>query len=469
MRGLFVAAGFCAHGLAGAGGIGKVMAEWIAGGEPELDLWQMDVRRFGAHYRSPALHGQARARGLRDLLRHQVPQPRARRPGGRCASSPAYDWHREHGAVFGEKSGWERVNWYAANEAAGDEALRPRGWAGMHWSPAIGAEHTRLPRGGGAVRRDVVRQDRGQRAGRRRAARAPVRQPRRARGRPDHLHADAQLARRDRVRLHGRRGSPRTASGSSPAPRSAATTWPGSAATPATACASRTSRRAGRAPGCGARGRATCSPRACTDDLSFGYMRWRELAVGDVPVRALRVTYVGELGWELYCPMEYGARAVAHAVGGRAARTAWSPAATARSTRCGSRRATACGAPTSRPTTRRTRAGSASACSPTRTSSAARRSTTQPGPPAVLPACSPTRARSRSATSPCGRAARSPAASPAAATATPSSARSPTRTCPPSTPSRARRSPSRSSATGSTARSPPSRCSIPRAPAIRVG
>jgi len=45
---------------------------------------------------------------------------------------------------------------------------------------------------------------------------------------------------------------------------------------------------------------------ACTDDLSFGYMRWNDLAVGDVPVRALRVTYVGEMGWELYCPMEYG-------------------------------------------------------------------------------------------------------------------------------------------------------------------
>jgi glycine cleavage system aminomethyltransferase T len=36
-------------------------------------------------------------------------------------------------------------------------------------------------------------------------------------------------------------------------------------------------------------------------------MRWRDVTVGDVPVRALRVTYVGELGWELYCPMEYGA------------------------------------------------------------------------------------------------------------------------------------------------------------------
>jgi 4-methylaminobutanoate oxidase (formaldehyde-forming) len=43
------------------------------------------------------------------------------------------------------------------------------------------------------------------------------------------------------------------------------------------------------------------------DPLDFGYMTMRELAVGDVPVRALRVTFTGELGWELYCPTEYGA------------------------------------------------------------------------------------------------------------------------------------------------------------------
>ena len=43
------------------------------------------------------------------------------------------------------------------------------------------------------------------------------------------------------------------------------------------------------------------------DPLDFGYMTMRDLAVGDVPVRALRVTFTGELGWELYCPTEYGA------------------------------------------------------------------------------------------------------------------------------------------------------------------
>ncbi|MFL5778914.1 MAG: NAD(P)/FAD-dependent oxidoreductase, partial [Chloroflexota bacterium] len=52
VRGFFVAAGFCAHGIAGAGGIGRQVASWIVDGEPELDLWAMDIRRFGPHYRS---------------------------------------------------------------------------------------------------------------------------------------------------------------------------------------------------------------------------------------------------------------------------------------------------------------------------------------------------------------------------------------------------------------------------------
>src|ERR1700744_2601288 len=58
VRGLFVAAGFCAHGLAGAGGIGKVMAEWIVAGEPSLGVWEMDIRRLGGgggHFRGAPL------------------------------------------------------------------------------------------------------------------------------------------------------------------------------------------------------------------------------------------------------------------------------------------------------------------------------------------------------------------------------------------------------------------------------
>ncbi|MGH3063594.1 MAG: hypothetical protein ACRDMK_04580, partial [Gaiellaceae bacterium] len=63
------------------------------------------------------------------------------RPGGRSASPPAYPRLAELGAAFGEKSGWERANWFEPNAVAGDESLRPRGWAGRLWSPAIGAEH----------------------------------------------------------------------------------------------------------------------------------------------------------------------------------------------------------------------------------------------------------------------------------------------------------------------------------------
>ena len=71
--GFWVAAGFCAHGLAGAGGIGKVMAEWIVDGQPEWDLWHMDIRRFGRQYRSQSVHARAHDRGVLDVLRHQVP------------------------------------------------------------------------------------------------------------------------------------------------------------------------------------------------------------------------------------------------------------------------------------------------------------------------------------------------------------------------------------------------------------
>ena len=82
--GFFVAAGFCAHGIAGAGGIGKVMAEWIVDGDPGMDLWHMDVRRFGRQYRSPSYTLAADAGELRDLLRHRLPRARAR--GGPAAA-----------------------------------------------------------------------------------------------------------------------------------------------------------------------------------------------------------------------------------------------------------------------------------------------------------------------------------------------------------------------------------------------
>src|SRR5690242_16832903 len=137
--GFWVAAGFCAHGLAGAGGMGWQMAEWVVNGEPGLDLWHMDIRRFGRQYRSQR-YSLARATEVYSTY-YDIKYPNHERTAGRpLRLSPAYGRLAELGASFGEKSGWERANWFEPNAALGDERLRPSGWAGQHWSPAIHAE-----------------------------------------------------------------------------------------------------------------------------------------------------------------------------------------------------------------------------------------------------------------------------------------------------------------------------------------
>ena len=140
VRGFWVAAGFCAHGLAGAGGMGKLVAEWLVEGVPSLDVWEMDSRRFGAQYANLD-YTLARTVEIYSTY-YDVKYPGHERQAGRPLKlSPTYERLRELGAAFGEKSGWERANWFEPNAADGDESLRPRGWAGRLWSPAVGAEH----------------------------------------------------------------------------------------------------------------------------------------------------------------------------------------------------------------------------------------------------------------------------------------------------------------------------------------
>jgi 4-methylaminobutanoate oxidase (formaldehyde-forming) len=143
VRGFFVAAGFCAHGIAGAGGMGRAMAEWIIDGEPSLDLWKMDLRRFGAPYRQRD-YTLARTVEVYSTY-YDIHYPNEERQAGRpLRVSPTYQRLTELGASFGEKSGWERPNWFNANvspQGGGSGTTRPPGWAGHHWSPAIAAEH----------------------------------------------------------------------------------------------------------------------------------------------------------------------------------------------------------------------------------------------------------------------------------------------------------------------------------------
>ena len=310
VRGLFVAAGFCAHGLAGAGGIGRVMAEWIIAGEPSLDVWEMDIRRFGAgggHFQSPG-YTLARAKEVYETY-YDIRYPGHERLAGRpLRTSSAYAWHHDHGAAFGEKSGWERVNWYESNAAAGDESLRPRGWAGRHWSPAIGAEALATRTAAGLFDESSF-------------AKLEVSGPGAGRllERLCDNHVDDEVGRIVYTQMLNRRGGIEcdftvtrvgpetfqivtgTAFGNHDAgwirrhlPHDGSVTL--SDVTSRWACF------------------ALWGPKApeilaplTPDPLDFGYMRMRELTVGDVPVRALRVTFVGEMGWELYCPTEYGA------------------------------------------------------------------------------------------------------------------------------------------------------------------
>ncbi len=310
VRGFFVAAGFCAHGLAGAGGIGKVMAEWIADGEPSLDLWHMDIRRFGSHYRSPS-HTLARAREVYETY-YDIKYPGYERQAGRpLRVSPAYGWHQAHGASFGEKSGWERVNFYESNAAAGDESLRPRGWAGMLWSPAIGAEHAGVREAAGLFDESSF-------------AKLDISGPGAA-AFLESLCAN-QVARGvgqiTYTQMLNRRGGIecdftvtrlgdqefRIVTGTAFGNHDLGwlrTHLPGDGSVRVTDVTSQYS--------CfglwGPKARDILAPLTPADlsNAAFPYMTTRELTVGGVPIRALRVTYVGELGWELYCPSEFGA------------------------------------------------------------------------------------------------------------------------------------------------------------------
>ena len=165
VRGFFVAAGFCAHGIAGAGGIGRQMASWIVDGEPELDLWKMDIRRFGAAYRSRAYTLARIDRELRDLLRHPLPERGAR---GRPAAAHVADVRGARGARCRVRrevrlGASELVRAQrgrpAVRRTGGARGAAAAGWAGRHWSPAIGAEAlaTRQAAAGSSTKRSFAK------------------------------------------------------------------------------------------------------------------------------------------------------------------------------------------------------------------------------------------------------------------------------------------------------------------------
>jgi sarcosine dehydrogenase len=139
VRGIYVGAGFNAFGIASGGGAGMALAEWIAKGEPPFDLWPVDIRRFGKNHLDT---DWVRTRTLEAYAKHYAmawpyEEYRSGRPLRR---SPLYDRLKGEGACFGEKLGWERPNWFA-DLASGEKAEDRYSYERQNWFEAVAREH----------------------------------------------------------------------------------------------------------------------------------------------------------------------------------------------------------------------------------------------------------------------------------------------------------------------------------------
>jgi 4-methylaminobutanoate oxidase (formaldehyde-forming) len=136
LRNFFVAAGFNSVGIASAGGAGQALAEWITAGEPSMDLTAVDIRRFAAfNGNTQWLHDRvAEVLGLH----YAVPWPNRELASARpFRRSPAYHLLAAAGACFGSKMGWERANFFAP---PGEDPVVEYGWGKQNWQPWSGAE-----------------------------------------------------------------------------------------------------------------------------------------------------------------------------------------------------------------------------------------------------------------------------------------------------------------------------------------
>ncbi|MEJ7841934.1 MAG: FAD-dependent oxidoreductase [Rubrobacter sp.] len=293
-----------------AAGAARMIAEWMTDGAPGIDPSGLDAHRFDEYQKSPAYvlaRSSQSFQEVYDIIHPQQPmeEPRPLR------TSPFYLRQRELGAYFLEASGWERPQWYGANESllADYDIPEMEEWAGRYWSPIVGAEHlatrervalfdmaslkkaevtgpgaleflqglstnqldkpvgsvtyTLMLDGKAGVRSDITVARLGETH-----FQLGLNGPRDIEWMERHLPADGSVQVRD---ISG-----------------------------GTCCV------------------GVWGPQArelvqelSPDDLSneaFGFFKARRIYIGEVPVVALRVSYVGELGWELYASADLGLR-----------------------------------------------------------------------------------------------------------------------------------------------------------------
>jgi glycine cleavage system T protein len=287
VRGLWVACGFCAHGIAGGGGIGRVMAEWIVEGQPFVDLAKMDVRRFAPQYRSKELALTQTYEIYATYYDIHVPMEE-RTAVRELRLSPMYNRLKEQGATFGEKAGWERPNVFTS---VADEHRATRERAGLFDMSSFSKIQAQGP-GMLAFLQHITDNEMDKPIGS--ITYTQMLNPRGG------IECDLTVTRlaADRFYIvtgtafgphdlaHMRRLAPDDGSvylDDITSSRAVVGLW-------------------------GPCARDILSS-ATDDDISNAaapYLSARVITVGRAPVLALRVTYVGELGWELHTPAEYG-------------------------------------------------------------------------------------------------------------------------------------------------------------------
>jgi glycine cleavage system aminomethyltransferase T/glycine/D-amino acid oxidase-like deaminating enzyme len=304
-----------------SGGVGSVMAEWMDEGVPKLDGERLDVSsahlsRFQPHTGSRAFTKDRGGQQYQEVyqLIHPNEQPRNQRGLRR---SPFYEQQKELGAEFVSSGGWEVPQWYEANESLLEEYdldLPERSeWQKTGWSPIQAAEHR-------AVRDNVGIYDLSRYTGIEVAGPgAPAFVQRlftndmdtdvgQVRYAPMCDDTGGVLADMAVTRLAEDRFVLTTGGGSS---STLHTRWIREQAPEdgSVSIDAHVSDQCGLGVW-GPKAREVLQPLA-EEDLSaeeFGYFRAKEFYLDSIPVTALRVSYVGELGWELYAPSEYGGK-----------------------------------------------------------------------------------------------------------------------------------------------------------------
>ncbi|MFO1101291.1 MAG: FAD-dependent oxidoreductase [Methylocystis sp.] len=307
VRNFFVGAGFNAFGIASAGGAGMALAEWAADGEQPFDLWPVDIRRFGAPHRDP---NWVRVRTLEAYARHySIAWPFEEFTSGRpLRRSPLYERLKAKGACFGEKMGFERPNWFA--DLAAGKAPRDRYSFGRPgWFDAVGREH-RACRETAALfdqtsfaKALVVGKD--AEAALSWIAANDVAKPPGAVAYTQLLNAkggiecDLTITRLARDRYYVVTGTAFATHDFDWIRRSI----PEGLDATLIDVTSANSVLALMGP------RARDILRSCSDDdfsnAAFPFMSARDIRLAGAPVLAIRVTYVGELGWELHIPVDF--------------------------------------------------------------------------------------------------------------------------------------------------------------------